>query len=113
MVAGGVFAVYDPFDDCADVDVILRVIDERGNPVADANTLACGGRLSSWRVRRPNASMPLCALCVRRRRRGDAERLGGGSASDFPRGLAVRAGRWDNAPYRRRRTRGTGAPPAW
>ena len=39
MVAGGVFAAYDPFDDCADVDVILRVIDERGNPVADANTV--------------------------------------------------------------------------
>lgn len=32
-------AAYDPFDDCADVDVVLRVVDERGEPVADANTV--------------------------------------------------------------------------
>ena len=39
MFAGGLFAAYDPFDDCADVDVILRVVDERGEPVADANAV--------------------------------------------------------------------------
>lgn len=36
-ICSAMFAAYDPFDDCADVDLEIRVEDERGNPVGDAS----------------------------------------------------------------------------
>ena len=78
----------------------------------DGCRAVCGGRLSSWRVRRPNASSARAlSLCVRRRRRGDAGRLGGGSGAGHSRRPGSRAGRWDNAPYRRWGTRRAPAHP--
>ena len=63
--------------------------------------LGWGGWLSSWRVRRPNASMPLRALCpsvFAEGGRGDVGRRIGVRAFPWP---GSRAGRWDNAPYQR------------
>ena len=86
---------------------------------APRRTGAGQSRLNTSCVRRSNASMPLRVLCpsaFAEGGRGDVGRLGGGSVSGHSRWPGGRAGRWDNAPYRRWRTRrapGTGAPPAW